>query len=810
MKRFRKYFWLTLLLLLGFWNSASSQELIPESIPTAGPAQSAETLYLLSGRILEKGTKDPVLGGSLFLEAAGNTLLAEPASNTPEAQTNQTPVPDITPVPTPVTYSADADLKGNYKVSVPAGTYRLVAAGEGFKKVTRASFPIGKNTHKDFYLDREGFTLPEVLVTTTKVPKTQVSHESLSKAELVEVPGTQEDVLKALQALPGVITAGSLNGQLLVRGSGPNDNQYYVDNIPIGYPYHFGIVSTLDSNLVKDIDFYAGGFGPQYPNSMGGLVDVTQRDPRSDRWGFRADVNLFLSEIEFEGPINPESSLAIAGRRSYLDLFIKDFSGSGATILVPDFSDYQVKYSYNSSPKIHWDFLAMGSADSISGDISNSATFAANDPELAGNFNFTNGYNNQGINFRDLLDDQNRITNALYHTDSYLNFSLGPGLFENNSIEDFGDKFSLVHDFNPDASLEGGIQYDHFVNDLSAYYAVYTDQNGQPNGTFNLTTAPKLSSTGTVNSDDFSAYLDQKFKALEKKLEISVGARADYVNSDSTVFLTPRAAAAYHLTADTTLKASLGLYDESPDRILGAPYLDAGLGNPHLAPEQSIDTVLGVEQKLNDSGLLFRVEGYKKDFSNLIVANPILSPGQAYINTGSGYAQGLEIFLRQPPTERFFGWIAYTHSLSQRQDSPSGPTFPFEYDEPNGLIAVGTYKFNPGWDMGFKVLLDAGLPYTPVASAGQTAVTVNGQPTTIYVAQYGPTDSARLPAYKRLDFSTSIKTTYDTWEWKVYLDIVNLLGTKNVLGYQYNNTYTQKTERDDLPFLPYLGLEVKY
>jgi hypothetical protein len=539
-------------------------------------------------------------------------------------------------------------------------------------------------------------------------------------------------------------------------------------------------------------------------------VDITQRDPRTDRWGFRADVNIFLSEFEAEGPLTSDSSLAIAGRRSYLDVFVKDFSGNAGTFEVPDFADYQVKYSYSPSPQVHWDFVALGSADSIGGDISASATFAVNDPDLAGNFNFTNGYNNQGVNFRDLSDDQNKVTNSLYHTDSFLNFSLGPGLFENNSIEDFGDKFQVVHDFDADTSLEGGLQYDHFINSLNAYWAAYTDQNGRPNETFNLTTSAKIASQGAVNSDDLSAYLDQKFKALDKQLEIAVGARADYVNSDNRVFGTPRAAVAYHLTSDTTLKASYGLYIESPDRLLGAPYLDANLGNPRLAPEQSMDSVLGLEQKLDESGLLFRVEAYDKTFSNLIVVSPVILPGQTYVNTGTGDAQGVEFLLRQPPTDRFFGWIAYSLSTSNRQDSPGGNTYPFQYDEPNCFTAVGTYKLNPGWDMGVKVLYSTGLPYTPVASTGVTAVTVSGQPTTITLPTYASTDSARLPDYFRVDFSTSLKTVYDTWEWRFYLDIVNLLGTQNVLGYSYNPTYTQKTAENDLPFLPYLGFEVKY
>ncbi len=536
-------------------------------------------------------------------------------------------------------------------------------------------------------------------------------------------------------------------------------------------------------------------------------MDLTQRDPRSDRWGFRADVNLFLSEFEAEGPITSDSSLAMAFRRSYLDLFLKDFSGSQGDIEVPVFSDYQVKYSINPSPQVHWDFVAFGSADTVSGSISAAATEAVNDPDLAGAFDFSDGYNSQGVNYRDTSDAQNTFANTAYHTNTYFNFNLGPGLYEDTTIGDFGDKFSVKHEFDPDTSLEGGVQYDHFIDSLNAYFVIVPNSQYQD---FNLTTASKFISQDQTNSNDASAYLDQKFKALDKKLDFSLGARLDYVDSDAAVYLTPKLSAAYHLAEDTTLKASFGYYDEAPDRIAGAPYLDETLGNPHLAPEQSIATVLGVEQKLDPSGLLFRVEGYNKEFSSLIVSNPVSLPGEGYLNSGSGYARGVEFFLRQPPTSRFFGWIAYSLSTSQRQDNPGSSLYPYEYDEPNVLTAVGSYKLNPGWDMGFKVLYTTGHPWTPVASPLQTPVTVNGQPQTIYTAEYAPTDSARLPDYFRVDFSTSFKTVYDTWEWKVYLDIVNLFHNQNVLGYQYNSSYTQPTAVLDLPFLPYLGVEVTY
>jgi outer membrane cobalamin receptor len=240
--------------------------------------------------------------------------------------------------------------------------------------------------------------------------------------------------------------------------------------------------------------------------------------------------------------------------------------------------------------------------------------------------------------------------------------------------------------------------------------------------------------------------------------------------------------------------------------------LDANLGNPHLAPEQSIASVLGFEQKLDEAGLLFRVEGYEKDFSNLIVANPNGTPGLEYLNAGTGYARGIEFFLRQPPTERFFGWIAYALSDSERIDMPGTALYPYDYDEPNVFTAVGNYKISPGWDTGLKVLYSTGHPYTPaiLGSATGAVTTVNGQPVTFYSPQYAANNSVRLPDYFRVDFSTSFKTVYDTWEWKVYLDIYNLLGTKDVLGYNYNANYTQTSALYDLPFLPYLGIEVKY
>jgi hypothetical protein len=213
--------------------------------------------FTLSGKILEKGTKAPIIGASLYLEAVGNSLPAGIPLPISVPSPGPTPAGSMTPTVSPNGRSlgpdhfltADADLRGNYKVSVPAGTYRLSVAGEGYSKISLPSVEIRGDLTKDFYLQRDGFTLPEVVVATSKEPKTEVSHEVLSTEELTSVAGSVGDVLRAVQALPGVINAGIESGQLLIRGSGPEDNLYLVDRIPIAFPFHFGgAISTLDSS----------------------------------------------------------------------------------------------------------------------------------------------------------------------------------------------------------------------------------------------------------------------------------------------------------------------------------------------------------------------------------------------------------------------------------------------------------------------------------------------------------------------------------------------------------------------------------
>ena len=119
-------------------------------------------------------------------------------------------------------------------------------------------------------------------------------------------PAATGDALRALQALPSVGVANDFSGALYIRGGSDEDNLYYFDRVPIGYPYHFGgIVSSLSSEIIERIDVYAGGYGAEFGVDSQAVIDIYSRNKNPD--GFRAKLNLnvLYSEGLLEGKIRP-------------------------------------------------------------------------------------------------------------------------------------------------------------------------------------------------------------------------------------------------------------------------------------------------------------------------------------------------------------------------------------------------------------------------------------------------------------------------------------------------------------------------
>ena len=207
---------------------------------------------------------------------------------------------------------ATTDQNGEFRFrNLPAGTYTLTTSASGYQLSEDIVVTIepGGTTQIKIYLEQVAVELDEVEVTGERATA-PVGRQSLRGSEIQRVPGSTGDALRALQALPSIGVANDFSGALYIRGGSDEDNLYYFDRVPIGYPYHFGgIVSSLSSEVIERIDVYAGGYGAEFGVDSQAVIDIYSRNKNTD--GFRAKLN--LNVLYSEGLLEGKSAIRGSG-----------------------------------------------------------------------------------------------------------------------------------------------------------------------------------------------------------------------------------------------------------------------------------------------------------------------------------------------------------------------------------------------------------------------------------------------------------------------------------------------------------------
>jgi hypothetical protein len=285
-------------------------------------------------------------------------------------------------------------------------------------------------------------------------------------------------------------------------------------------------------------------------------------------------------------------------------------------------------------------------------------------------------------------------------------------------------------------------------------------------------------------------------------LKLFPGVRADYGSDTRTWTADPRLGVRYDVHPGfprTTLKGGVGLFHQPPQ-----PYQSiAPFGTPGLGSLSAVHTSVGVEQEITRP-LELSLELFYKDLKNLVVSAPSADStqnGLSYQNNGSGRAYGSELLLRYKPQGRFFGWVAYTLSRSERRDAPGQPLYSYDYDQTHILTALGSYKLGRGWQLGARFRYVTGSPYTPEI----------GGVLDYDAGAYAPIsssnrNSARLPDFNQLDLRVDKAWQFRAWKLSAYLDVQNVYNRKNAESVSYNYNYTKSAAATGLPFLPIIGL----
>jgi TonB family protein len=630
----------------------------------------------------------------------------------------------------------------------------------------------------------------EVEVHGEKPPR-EVTKFTMDQREISRIPGTNGDALRSLQNLPGVARAPSFTGLLIVRGSAPEDTQYFVDGTPVPIVYHFGgLSSVVPTEMINKIDFYPGNFSAQYGRAMGGIVDVGLADPKSDGIHAMAQADFIDTRLMVQGPIGDTGwKFAVAGRRSWFDLWLGPvLSATGAGVSVaPVYYDYQAVLEKDLNKHSSVRFALFGSDDRLS-ILLQSANSSA--PTLAGTIGDHTGFWRGQALYRNKLSDQTELRVVGAVGQDYVEINAG-NIFFNVTDWPITSRVELAQKLEKNLTMNVGLDLFYAPYTLSAQLPPIPKPGQPPPGPFS--SQPPL--TTNTSSTIYEPAFYTEFEATPwKGGRIVPGLRVDYTKDTKSWDLSPRIVLRQDVTEAprTTIKGGAGLFTQPPQ----FQETNAVFGTPGLTSNRAYHYDVGAEREVT-SNIDVSLDAFYKQLDNLVE--------QGLGNTGSGQVYGLETLIRYKPSERFFGWIAYTLSRSVRRTEPGAPLLLFQYDETHVLTVIGSYRLGRGWELGMRYRLSSGYMTTPAGYGFYDENIGTYLPLSSYPA-YG----TRLPIFHSLDVRVDKTWTYSWGRINAYLDVLNIYNQANVDGvtYDYNNTHQAYV--NDLPIIPSLGLRIEY
>ena len=638
-------------------------------------------------------------------------------------------------------------------------------------------------------------TLAPVEITSRR-PASPASRTVLTGDELRTVPGTAGDTMKALQSLPGVATSSDSSSEPAVRGSRPNDNAYYIDFLPVGYLFHVGgLVSVVHSDLVNQFELYSAAFGPEYADVIGAVLDVSLRNPRTDRLGGVINVSLLGADFLVEGPVNDKQSFYFAVKRSYIDLLVDtvEDEDSGVIITVPRYYDYQGKYIWNLNAQHQLSFHATGASDSIDFKIPASSGLGTQQPVLAGDSAIDTSYGTQAVVWDADLSGGTSNRLALGHTLDTNTSLVGTALNATARTHTWfvREQFKFKPSAEHETSLGGSVQSVRAEYGIDALNARCTEFDPE----CDFTSAERVQGTGRINASITNLYAKNRWQ-FTPDWAFTGGVHHSHDGYLDRRYTEPRIGAEWKWSPSLLFTAAWGRHNQFPagDQVL------AGFGNTGLWHLRATHSVLGVSQQL-DEGWSWRVEAYQKKFSDFVVA---AEPPVNYLNGASGQAHGLELLVKKGAAKdsasRFSGWLSLSLSRARRQNDITGQEFPFEFDQPVIANLVLQYKQSDRWQFGAKWSYHTGAPNTPIVGTG---LYPDGRVRPLY----GELNSERLPSYHRLDLRADWVLSP---RYRFFGEVINAYARKNISGYSYNEDYSVRKDVTQLPFLLSFGALVKF
>lgn len=702
---------------------------------------------------------------------------------------------------------------GEYQISISGEQMATVATSETLEAGQRIEVAYDVELRDEE--DEEGDDIDFEFVITAPRIQRQVVATEISTTEGRKIPGTQGDVLKVVENMPGVARAAAGSAALVVWGAAPEDTRVYVDGLRIPRLYHDGgYRSVVHSDMVRSVELIPGGYGAMYGRGLGGIVNVRLRPLDEDGFKGSLAADVIDASAATRVKIGDRLRVSAAVRRSHLADILPLVANDdvGDVVPIPQYYDAQLRVGYELAPHETIEVGGLLSSDKINRTVSNS------DPLLTSR-------DTRSVSFQRVYakyekrTDSGRVSvlpSIGWDQSSILNRFGGVSTAVENNSKVYGLRASWRGGIAENVMMEVGFDADLTSSNVTRRGAIGAPPREGDARVFGQAPADQ------VNADQWNTligsaavYSEVDIGLLNDKLHILPGFRVepyavmtnkvrppvgDMPNVNHTfqhTAIEPRLMLRYQITEAWSAKAAYGHYHQPPL----AEDLSAVFGTPILELAKARHYLLGTKYQLTET-LDVEMTGFFSQSSDLIWRNVAPSPfiAQALAQKGEGRSYGAQVLLRQQKLGRFFGWVSYSLMRSERRDDPSLEWRKFDYDQTHVLSAVGSYDLGNGFEVGARFRYATGFPRTPVNAAYFDAATNTYQPL------FGERNSIRIPAFVSVDLRASKTFKFDEQtELEVYLDVYNTLNRRNPEELVYNPTYEQSDYINGFPILPVFG-----
>ena len=619
-------------------------------------------------------------------------------------------------------------------------------------------------------------TLREVTVTSRsaekRISEVQIGVEKVEVATLAKVPALlgERDIVKSIQLLPGVKSEGEGSGGYQVRGGTSSQNLMLLDGATVYNAGHLmGLFSAFNDEALANASLYKGLVPAQLGGGTSSVFDIDTRSGDMQRYHFSGTMGLLSAKVMAEGPIRRDgSSFLFAGRRSYLDMFLKASKDYKDNTM--NFYDMNVRLNFRLSPQ---DFL---------------------------NLTFFRGRDNMGID--ELLDmtwGNTTVTANWLHTFSdrlYANTMLAYTDFSN----DVGIDMMNIH-----YTMAGYIRHlvlnhrqvwtptkRHRVN-----YGFETDYTQLKSAEWDI---DYLHQREKRNAWMNSLWVNDEWK-LSNRLDLSAGLRlhlftvlggspyyqidrqgniTETMNPGSGEFVKtytdvePRVSLKWALSRRHSLKVGYSRTSQDIHAIRGSsasmPFDRYTMTSNIVSPERADQVAAGWTGITPTGAYDFSAEVYYKNIDNVYDYRDGKSfhseiEIERLLLGGKGRAYGLELCAHKNEG-RLTGWLSYTLAWSENkiEGINGGDWYTASNDRRHDIAVVGMYQLSKRWELSAVWRYNTGQALT----APSAKYEVDGH--TYYY--YAERNGYRAPAYHRLDlsatYSREVGKTTQQWAFGLY------------------------------------------